>query len=67
MQHYDAILKLAPGDVPLVGYRLWGNIFSDRKARFIDGASVYTSVVLSIKATPEATFIQTKNSVYKLA
>lgn len=64
--HYDAVLRLAPGDDPVAGYVVWGQIFKDSKGRFEDGHLVHTSRILEVTATPTDTYIKTLNSTYKL-
>ena len=63
---YDAVLRLAPGDSPVAGYVIWGQIYKDKKGRFPDGHLVHTSRIVEVVATPTDTFIKTLNSVYKL-
>lgn len=61
-----AVLKVAPGEVPLVGHALWGQIYGDSKGRFRDGHYVHTSKIKSINVSPTGVFVSTLNSVYKV-
>lgn len=63
---YDAVLKVAPDEVPLVGYVLWGEIHNDRKLRFSDGHLVHTSKIRAVNANSDGVFISTMNSIYKV-
>jgi hypothetical protein len=63
---YDAVLKVAPDEVPLVGYVLWGEIHNDRKLRFSDGHFVHTSKILAVNVNADGVFISTMNSIYRV-
>ena len=55
------------GHIPLanlVGGRLEGKIYGDKRGRFEDGDDIITSTVVDLKWTRQGILVKTKNSLY---
>jgi hypothetical protein len=63
MQITAMLINLQRQDL-IGGYVYWGNVYSDTKLRFQDGARIHTSRVVEERRVKNGKYIITRNSVY---
>ena len=65
-QEHSAVIRLLPGEIPLVGYRLQGQVFNDSKKMTPDGKFIETTPIRQITATCDGLLVTTETTTYKV-